>query len=337
MVGNREAEQAFADLRQLAAENPREARAVFCRLLDEGTPLLDEVLERVAAPGEGRLRQLIANAVRTRPDKNRVVPHLLTWRRAETDEFARRAIEAALEGEDGSAYEPEDQRSLASAALIEAYRYAAGRIRHQLRNDLMRPGAYLLKLQHAVSRVVDASLRTELAALATALDGSLRAVERNTGIETDNQYFRMRPILVLDWVASMNAAYGQKYESVALTIENNAGGAPRVVASDFLLHSIFWNLWVNAQQAIDGECEIRLLVSRAGEAVVLTVLDNGPGFAELAQGVAFQDRYSSNGPLRGRGLLEVQEAVEQLQGTARLVQHRDGSHRVQVTLPWSTP
>jgi hypothetical protein len=69
----------YNTLRTLAAQNPRIARAQFCRMLDSNTPELDEVLRCAAMLGEGRVRQLIANAVRSRPDKGTLVLHLLQW------------------------------------------------------------------------------------------------------------------------------------------------------------------------------------------------------------------------------------------------------------------
>ena len=333
MADSRDMETLFEELRRLAVENPREARACFCKVLDGDAARLDDLLERVSAPGEGRLRQLIANAVRARPDKGKVVPQLLRWHQSETDEFAKRAMDAALGGVDKSAYQPSDRKSLINPELVKTYRYVADRLRHQLRNDLMLPGAHLLRLGQRVSRIADGALRTEFAALVAELGDSLQRLEYSVGIETDDLHFQMRPIAVLGWVESMNAAYGRKYQPVKLAIQSDLGRTPQVIASDFLLHSIFWNLWVNAQQAVEGECEIRLLARELSGLLELTVLDNGSGFPEHVQGIAFQDKFSSKGPTRGRGLFEVQDAVERLHGAVQLVKYRDGSLRVRITLP----
>src|SRR4051812_4297162 len=97
--------QFFSNLRKLAAENPRQARIQLLSLLDSDAATIEEVLRLAGAPGEGRLRQLIANAVRQRSDKPRLVPHLRRWLATETDEFSKAAINGALVGVDQTALE----------------------------------------------------------------------------------------------------------------------------------------------------------------------------------------------------------------------------------------
>jgi sigma-B regulation protein RsbU (phosphoserine phosphatase) len=93
-------ENLYEKLRYLAVEDPREARRVFSQLLDSGGPALDDFLGRIASPADGRLRQLVANALRSPRDKERLAPHLIVWQEIETDEFTRRAIAGALDGLD---------------------------------------------------------------------------------------------------------------------------------------------------------------------------------------------------------------------------------------------
>ena len=93
-------EDLYEKLRHRAVEDPREARRAFLELLDSGGPALDDFLGRIASPGNGRLRQLVANALRSDRDRERLAPHLIVWQEIETDEFARRAIAGALDGLD---------------------------------------------------------------------------------------------------------------------------------------------------------------------------------------------------------------------------------------------
>src|SRR5215470_14299235 len=99
----------YERLRQLAVEDPREARRVFLKLLDSGGPALDHFLWRISSPADGRLRQLVANAPRDQRDRERLTPHLIAWQEIETDEFTHRAIVGALKGL--------DTRSAAQTAL----------------------------------------------------------------------------------------------------------------------------------------------------------------------------------------------------------------------------
>jgi sigma-B regulation protein RsbU (phosphoserine phosphatase) len=71
---------------------------VFLQLLDSGGPALDQFLGRISSTSDGRLRHLVANALRTQRDRERLAPHLIAWQEIETDEFTKRAIAAALDG-----------------------------------------------------------------------------------------------------------------------------------------------------------------------------------------------------------------------------------------------
>ena len=92
------AELVHERLRSLAIEDPREARKVFLRILDSGGDALDRFLGQISSPADGRLRHVVASALRNARDKERLAPYLIAWHEIETDEFAKRAIAAVLEG-----------------------------------------------------------------------------------------------------------------------------------------------------------------------------------------------------------------------------------------------
>src|SRR6516225_6666104 len=104
-------EALYERLRHLAVEDPREARRVFLQLLDSGGSVLDHFLGRISSPADGRLRQLVSNALRSQRDRERLAPHLIAWQEIETDEFTHRAIAGALEDLDA--------RSAAQTALAQ--------------------------------------------------------------------------------------------------------------------------------------------------------------------------------------------------------------------------
>src|SRR5215475_5123264 len=85
-------------LRRLAVEDPREARKAFLQLFDSGGSVLEQFLGKISSPADGRLRHMVASALRNDRDKERLAPYLIVWHEIETDEFARRAITAALDG-----------------------------------------------------------------------------------------------------------------------------------------------------------------------------------------------------------------------------------------------
>jgi phosphoserine phosphatase RsbU/P len=85
-------------LRRLAVEDPREARKVFLRIFDSGGSALEQFLGQISSPADGRVRHLVASALRNNRDKERLAPYLIAWHEIETDEFAKRAIASALDG-----------------------------------------------------------------------------------------------------------------------------------------------------------------------------------------------------------------------------------------------
>src|SRR5256885_3612783 len=88
----------YESLRHLAVEDPREARKVFLRYFDSGGSTLEQFLGQISSPADGRLRHLVASALRNNRDKERLAPYLIAWHEIETDEFAKRAIASALDG-----------------------------------------------------------------------------------------------------------------------------------------------------------------------------------------------------------------------------------------------
>ena len=325
---------AYSMLRILAAQNPREARTRFCQMLDSNSPELDEILRCAAGLGEGRVRQLIANAVRPRTEKHMLIPHLLKWLEVETDEFAKRAIVAVLEEVDLSAYHQKPESTIVDRKLVEAYRYLKERLCHELRNALLRPRMHLLQLEARINAIGDELLRADLVTSLSQLSDAFKRLGRIVEFEADDHYFKLRSISICSWLKIMNDEYSKKYEPVFMSIEENSDGAPiQILASNHLLYTIFWNLWINSHQAVDGECKIMVRVMLRAKQVDLLLVDNGNGFSQELLEVVFQERYSAKGAHRGRGLLEVQDAVHQLRGKAQLVPYRPGDFRVMLSFP----
>lgn len=329
--------QSFERLRILAAQDPRAARALFWELLDSNSPDLDTILQGAGRPGEGRLRQLIANAVRTRPDKERLTPTFVRWLQNETDEFARRAIEAVLANVDMAAHQIAPQTTIFDPAFVGAYRYTASRLKHEIRNALLDPRAEILRLKDRISAVTDEALRADLTAMVGQIDDAFQRFGRTVDFDPDDEHFRFRDIDFRSWIQTMNIEYGQRYRRIDLSWNPEPPGYPIIVrASDYLLRLAFWNQWINAQQAAPDNCQITIHHRRLLKEAEMTIIDSGPGFPESLKDVAFRVQYSRAGNgQRGRGLLEVQDAVEQLQGSVQLVMVAPNEHRVRIRIPLS--
>jgi sensor histidine kinase regulating citrate/malate metabolism len=119
-----------------------------------------------------------------------------------------------------------------------------------------------------------------------------------------------------------------------MVIENFPAGT-RIKATDFLLGVVFWNLWINSQQAVGKGCKIVAHVTTSMQHLELLLVDNGEGFPPDIGVAGFPDAKPRPGH-RGRGLLEIQEAVERLHGVVGLVRHSDGTYRVRLRFPLET-
>lgn len=319
------------EFRRLAAEDPRRARLWLNGVLDRGGACLDELLRRVSEPGEGRLRQVIANTVRTRVGREAVLPHIAAWAAVETDEFARRAELAVLESATPTEVRGGARPPLVEPKLAVAYRYATDRLKHQLRNGLLDPMASVMRLRGEIAAIGDDVLRTALEARIGALSDALARFGRAIEFDPSDEHFLVRTVVLCDWLRAFNDEYARRFRPVRLQIPEPADRA-RIQANNHLLSTIFWNLWVNAQQAVTGDCEVSVRFARLGRRVRVTILDNGPGFASDIVDVVLDDGRRRSVEHRGRGLLEVQDAVDRLHGqtTLDLV---EGSHRISLSLP----
>lgn len=325
-------ETLYDRLRRLAVEDPKAARTVFLDAFEANANDLAEFFERVRKPGEARLRQVVANAVRTHPQKNRLVPELLSWQDAETDEFTRRAVAGALADVDASA--PQRPKENAPEALpseiVDAYRYVSERLRHRLRNTMLSAQAQASRLGSAVVNGAVPDIQVALAKINDSLLSLSRELE---AIDADPQHFQQRSIALGDWLRQMDQRYTSRYSSVNLKLINGDNPETRILASDYLLEIVFWNIWLNAHQAAGINCSVTVIFEADGKDLVLKILDTGQGFSKELKDIAFQEMYSTKTPGRGRGLLEIQEAVERLGGKIRLYEEQPSEYRLQIRLP----
>jgi signal transduction histidine kinase len=320
------------DLRILAASDPKAARQLVESLLDGDVQILDQLLASLVAPDEGRLRQLVANTVRQRPDREKVVPHLLRWLPREHDEFARRSIQAALDGIDlrqrqaDGADEPPD--------LIQTYRYVAGRLCHRVRNAMPASMTHIRQIED-LCRQTSGTIGVELLSQVEQLRTDLRDISRLVEFETDDEYFAWRDIAFADWLKIARNKYNGQNKpltQVEILEESYCGGAS-IRANEYLLETIFWNLWRNSQEAVNENCRVAVTIKSDSGRITLLITDNGPGLPQSLVTLAFDDRISTRGSGRGRGLLEVADAVQRLSGDVSVVYLEDDGYRIQLSFP----
>jgi signal transduction histidine kinase len=329
-------EPLYERLRGLAVEDPREARVVFLAEFEAKSPGLNDLFARLRKPNEGRLRQVIANSVRAHPEKARIVAELLQWRETETDEFTRRAIAGALADVDPTALREDKtaQKVAASSELVVVYRYVADRLRHRLRNTMLAAQAQASRLNRLMAAGQAGEVQAVLAKLNDAIISMGRELEAT---DVDPEYFRLRPIALPDWLRQLNTQYASQYSPVKLNLIHADHAWIRVLANEYLLNTIFWNIWLNAHQSVGENCEITITFRRQRHELEILISDNGGGFSPELKEIIFQQVFSTkNSSGRGRGLMEIQDAVERLDGRVELYEAEASDFRIRIWFPLET-
>jgi len=120
------------------------------------------------------------------------------------------------------------------------------------------------------------------------------------------------------------------------------GDGPPAARADrrLLIHALV-NLMKNAFEALSvpraGEPpELTLSARREGKTVWISVADNGPGLTPGAHRHVFNDRYSTKGPGRGRGLAIVRESVLVQDGEIDVRDRPGGGTEFRIALPVAT-
>jgi K+-sensing histidine kinase KdpD len=271
--------------------------------------------------------------VRAHPEKGRIVAELHQWRETETDEFTRRAIDGALVDVDPTALRENKtiQKVAANNELVDVYRYVADRLRHRLRNTMLAAQAQASRLNRLTAAGQDSEVQTIVGKLHDAMRSMGRELEAT---DVDPEYFRQRSIALPDWLRQLNSRYATQYSPVKLTLIHADHAWIRVLANDYLLETIFWNIWLNAHQSVGENCEIAIVFGREINNLEMMILDNGDGFPPGLKDIVFQQVYSSkNNSGRGRGLMEIQDAVERLAGRVELYEAHPADLRIRISIP----
>ena len=328
-----ETEGLYERLRRLAVEDPMEARSVFLAAFETRSQELPDFLTRLRKPSEGRLRQVVANAVRNHPEKSRIVSELIQWRETETDEFTRRAIDGSLVDIAPTALRDEKttQQIAAPSELADVYRYVSDRLRHRLRNTMLSAQTQANRL----NRLMPTDLGTEVQSVVGKLNDAMISMGRELeATDVDPEHFRQRSVSLPDWLRQLNTRYSTQYSPVKLILINSEHQWIRIFANDYLLETIFWNIWLNAQQSAGVNCEITIVFQQHLPNLEIMITDNGAGFPPELKDIVFEQMYSTKSNAgRGRGLLEIQDAVERLGGRVELYEASLGEFRIRLRVP----
>jgi K+-sensing histidine kinase KdpD len=311
------------------------ARRALAELITDQPERAQALMDRLGTPKDGRLRHLVASVVRGLASKEIVIPYLVKWRTKETDEFTRRAIDLVLSQVPAplAAGVPlSTSATLYPGHVAETYQFIASRLKHKLSNGLMKAHTHLMRLTSAVQahNHDEGPVSAAITDLKEEFSRLARAVE---AVDVDPAHFDVRPIALVEWLNAMNGRYASRFTQVDLRLEGDLYPVAVIDASDYLLETVFWNAWLNAQDAAGPSCQLSIKVTRGVGSVALFAIDNGPGFPETVREAAFMEQVSTNGANRGRGLLEIDDAMRRLQGGVKLVEDDSGAYRLLFEFP----
>jgi signal transduction histidine kinase len=333
MPESKPVQQLYTELRQLAYEDPIEAKRQFIALYESDHADLHALLLLMSSSGDGRLRQIIARAVQKRPDRSRIADMLIQWQVSETDEFALTAIKDALEGTPGRLRIPKTSEEMPD--LAATFRYLSSRLRHKVLNVLPLTGLSVDDLREVILELDAGSSTHSILTRLDDLQASLRRLERAMDFNEEVGYFAQNRLLLPEWLRLYAPRFQSYYGTIKLQIDfGTIADDAWIRASSFLLETIFDNLWVNSQQATAGICTITVIGRTHGANLIVTVIDNGEGYLAEDRERAFELRYTTKGGTeRGRGHLEIADAVRRLGGTAKVKQVYQNGFRPVLTLP----
>ncbi len=319
----RDPRELLQTLSALAIEDPAKARRVLRETIATDTKSVSALIGLLEGPTHGRLRHLVANVARNHDRRDIFVPTLLRWREKETDEFTRRAIAAALVGVDEQGATKVAAPQPPPFSIFEVYNDVAGRLRHRLSNTLFGAQGQLARLKKIHQARNDQEAEVAFVQLNDSFTKLARALE---AIDVDPPHFEVRSINIAGWLIELNT----RYPKMALTLLGSR--AATVWASDYLLDLIFTNIWMNTLQNEAGISETTITFREFENMVRLQISDSGAGFPEDLRDVAFEVKFSTKSANRGRGLMEIKSAIDQLGGNIALI-GPDGDLRIQLDLP----
>jgi signal transduction histidine kinase/CheY-like chemotaxis protein len=246
------------------------------------------------------------------------------------------------------------ERNAMQARLVHSDRMAAvgtlaAGVAHEINNPLAYAFTNLEVLERKLERIsaswndppssVVADLDVAKNALSIAREGAnrVRAIVRDLKTFSRIDDVDRGPIdvrAVLDSCVNMAAAE-LRYRARLI---RDYSEVPLVEASESRIAQVFLNLLVNAAQAVDpnraSHNEIRLIVSSPDPAaVVIEIIDNGPGIPEELRARIFDPFVTTKGEGTGLGLFISREIVVALGGSIEVNSALGRGTRMRVVLP----
>jgi nitrogen fixation/metabolism regulation signal transduction histidine kinase len=215
----------------------------------------------------------------------------------------------------------DDITEVVSAQRTAAWSEVARRLAHEIKNPLTPIQLSAERLQHKLESKLAGGDQALLVRSVATIVNQVQAMQ--TLVNEFRDYARlpaavMQPLALNPLVAEVLALYGQAHDRGLLTARL-APGLPLVVGDATQLRQVIHNLVQNAIDAVSERESGRVEVSTSaalgenGElrAVRLTVIDNGPGFAEKVLKRAFEPYVTTKPRGTGLGLAVVKKIADE--------------------------
>jgi nitrogen fixation/metabolism regulation signal transduction histidine kinase len=197
----------------------------------------------------------------------------------------------------------------------------ARRLAHEIKNPLTPIQLSAERLRHKLERKLEGADQALLLRSVATIVNQVQAMQ--TLVNEFRDYARLpaaelKPLDLNELAGEVMALYGQALDN-GLLVHDLAPDLPRIMGDATQLRQVIHNLVQNALDAVadrpDGQVDLITSVARGehGElhAVRLTVIDNGPGFAEKVLKRAFEPYVTTKARGTGLGLAVVKKVADE--------------------------
>jgi len=320
----------YIELRELAYADPLAAKTEFFRIMEVNPSVAVAILSVADDERGSRFRQIVARGIPNKAISATIRGIFEKWAIKESDEFALTAIRGAL----SEPMEPSRTRTRSALPPLaqpeETYKYVSARLRHRLLNALTPATTAVSRLKRQVADVLSAEETLLISESLDMLHNRLERLTASVQFDHEAQYFQPVAMDLISWVSQHEQLFRARYANITFATIPVTTETALVRAIPFLMDTVFDNLWKNSIDALgEAVCVVRTLITFSIEHICLLLIDNGRGFAKADTKWAFTHPHSSKDPQRGRGLMEVGEAMARMGGSVKLVEIEQ-EYRVQL-------
>jgi nitrogen fixation/metabolism regulation signal transduction histidine kinase len=222
----------------------------------------------------------------------------------------------------------DDITEVVSAQRSQAWAEVARRLAHEIKNPLTPIQLSAERLQHKLERKLegaDQSLLTRSVETIVSQVGAMQQLVNEFRDYARLPAARLQPLDLNALATEVLGLYGDAVEAGRLRTEL-AAGLPAIQGDASQLRQVIHNLVQNGLDAVaerpDGRVTLRTSAARGEDgalrAVRLTVLDNGPGFAEHVLKRAFEPYVTTKSKGTGLGLAVVKKIADEHRARLRV-------------------